>query len=327
MLVREFSIEEFKGIRKCKEPIKLSKFNVLVGRNNSGKTAILEALSLFPLPDHPIIPYGRRIDFLAKMHGGVSSLVYGYHGIARIKYVLEGKHEILVELSHTGGSKVFVNGMLFKGEVAELAKILGVRPSFEEIGKITFFIPNNTNALASIYQILKEEVFRNMLMKSGAHIRVVRDLVNKCVDDIYTEILLDSPMLRVRKELPGDGVFYIKIEDLGDGIERVILISLWLEALKPKLVLWDDFEASLHPTLIRELLRWLDEKGWQVVLATHSIDVLQRLVEVEPEDVKVILLCKTADDILRVQYLLLDELEDFLYSGQDPRYLVEVLKL
>ena len=50
VLIREFYIKEFRGIRETKEPTHLSQFNVLISKNNSGKSAILEALSLFPVP-------------------------------------------------------------------------------------------------------------------------------------------------------------------------------------------------------------------------------------------------------------------------------------
>ncbi|EHP88275.1 AAA family ATPase [Methanotorris formicicus] len=44
MLINETkSIKEFRGIKELKEPLKLSKFNILIGKNNSGKTAILES--------------------------------------------------------------------------------------------------------------------------------------------------------------------------------------------------------------------------------------------------------------------------------------------
>ena len=80
---------------------------------------------------------------------------------------------------------------------------------------------------------------------------MAKELINNCVDDKYTEILF-SPDLSARKDR-GEGMspLYVKVKDLGDGIEKVVLIALWLEALKPSLVLWDDFEGSAHPTLIK----------------------------------------------------------------------------
>jgi len=83
----------------------------------------------------------------------------------------------------------------------------------------------------------------------------------------------------------------------------------------------------MHPSLIGEVLRWLAERDWQVVLATHSLDVLFRLRDVWPEDARIILLCKTPDDALRADYMSLEELDRAIRSNQDPRYLVEWLKL
>jgi hypothetical protein len=166
-----------------------------------------------------------------------------------------------------------------------------------------------------------------MVMKTGAHARVARELINKCVDDSYTEILF-APELSARKEL-GDSKppLYIKVKDLGDGVEKVILTALWLEAISPSLILWDDFEGSAHPTLIKLLLEWLGKKHWQVIMSTHSIDVITSLLEVRPKDAKVLQLRKTNDDVLIHEDLSLEELEDLIDTSQDPRKLVDSLKL
>ena len=50
MLINSVYIKEFRGIREMRESITLGRLNVLIGRNNSGKSAFLEALSLFPIP-------------------------------------------------------------------------------------------------------------------------------------------------------------------------------------------------------------------------------------------------------------------------------------
>ena len=156
---------------------------------------------------------------------------------------------------------------------------------------------------------------------------MAKELVNNCVDDKYTEILF-APELSARKDR-GEGIspLYVKVKDLGDGIEKVVLIALWLEALKPSLVLWDDFEGSAHPSLIKGLLEWLSKKPWQVIMSTHSIDVLTSLLDVRPKDTKVIQLKKTNDDILLHEDLTIEQLEDVIETSQDPRKLVDSLKL
>jgi len=332
MFVEELSIREFRGIRECEEPLRLSKFTVLIGRNNSGKTTVLEALSLLPYPHLDYPAYGKsKLALIADMHGGSESLIYGYSGEAVIKYIVNG-HEWSMELSTAGFRGLYINGE-WQGGASDIGKTVGIKgdPGTVEriLREMVFFLPNDTTIITRLNDELKGEgEYRYLMVKSGANVRVARELVNKCVDDVYTEILLqEKAEPSARKELPGERVLYVKLRDLGDGIEKAILVALWLEALKPRLVLWDDFEASAHPSLIRELLAWLSEHDWQVVLATHSIDVLRALVDVSPNGAQVVLLQKSADDVLKARYLSLEELEDFFEAGQDPRYLVEMLKL
>ena len=332
MLVEKLSIKEFRGIRECEKSLKLSKFTVLIGRNNSGKTAVLEALSLLPFPHLTYPAYGKsKLALIADMHGGSESLIYGYSGEAVIKYMIDGR-EWSVELDTAGFKSLYINGE-WQGGASDIGKVLEKNGDPETIERIlremVFFLPNDTAIIKKLNDALKgESEYRYPMMKSGANVRVARELVNKCVDDVYMEISLRKGVEpSAKKELPGERVLDVKLRDLGDGAEKAILVALWLEALKPRLVLWDDFEASAHPSLIRELLAWLSEHDWQVVLATHSIDVLRALVNVSPDGAQVVLLQKSADDVLKARYLSLDELEDFFEAGQDPRYLVEMLKL
>ena len=87
MFVSEMNIKEFRGIKKCNKPIKLSKFTVLIGKNNSGKSSILEALSLLPLPMGTAKPYYRSaMNVLGELHHDISSMIYGYSGKAILAY-------------------------------------------------------------------------------------------------------------------------------------------------------------------------------------------------------------------------------------------------
>ena len=91
-------IEEFRGIKKLAKPLELDRFTVLIGRNNVGKTAILEALYMLTAPGstYSVDPYGKSpYALISELHGGKEALVYGYHGKALISYEL--KNEVLVD--------------------------------------------------------------------------------------------------------------------------------------------------------------------------------------------------------------------------------------
>lgn len=335
MFVSQMNIHEFRGIKNCDEPLEFSDFTVLIGRNNSGKSSVLEALSLLPFPSDWHLPYynDTRINLLTRIHGGQSSMIYAYSGTATIDYIISNK-AWKVTLRDNGRVSLDIEGIgptqTRANVVASVAKALGLQMSTsvsEDINRKVFFIPSNTSFMDAILQAMASDQNRYFIMKTGAHTRVTRELINKCVDDRYTEILF-APELSARKELPDSNVLYIKIKDLGDGIEKVVLLVLWLEALNPALILWDDFEGSAHPTLIKSLLNWLcKKKKWQVVLSTHSIDVLSSLLDVKPKNAKVIQLKKTAGDILIHEYIELEDLENLIDANQDPRILVDRLSL
>jgi len=97
MYVTELSLNEFRGIRRCREPLRFTKFNVLLGRNNSGKSAVLQALSLLPYP-HLRQPMDLasgggelRLWLITHLIGGKDSLVYRYTGTASLHFKVGDK--------------------------------------------------------------------------------------------------------------------------------------------------------------------------------------------------------------------------------------------
>lgn len=337
MFVKQVNIQEFRGIKNCNNPLEFSDFTVLIGRNNSGKSSVLEALSLLPFPHTGFrLPYYNesRTELLAQLLGGKSSLVYAYSGFAKIEYVIKDKKWTL-SFDERSEPKLEIENIppehMLSNPQNSTAKALGILPGIEttrEINRMVFFIPNDTSFLEKISSAMQEVSNRDFIIKTGAHVRVAK-LINDCVDDEYSEVLF-SPELRFRKELP-DNIFYIKIKDLGDGIKKIILLFLWLEALKPALILWDDFEGSAHPSLISKVLSWLEKRrkdyNWQIILATHSIDVLNTILDLKPVDTKVIQLKKTTNDVLIHKNLDLEELENLFDANQDPRKLVDLLEI
>lgn len=99
-----------------------------------------------------------------------------------------------------------------------------------------------------------------------------------------------------------------------------------IEVLNPDVLLLDDLEAGLHPSLIKIFIEWLGDKKWQTLISTHSIDVLYYLNEAKIESCSILQLHKSKDDILDYKELALDELRDLLDGNIDHR-LLEIIKL
>ena len=139
--------------------------------------------------------------------------------------------------------------------------------------------------------------------------------------------ILEALSLLPHPEIRNDNTAYLRLGELGSGAEKVIKIMAFLEAFSPKLVIIDDFEARLHPSLVKLFLKWLKEKDWQTIISTHSIDVLYHLVDINPPDTTILQLNKSNEDILGHQILTLEQIEDILDANNDPRLLVDTLGL
>jgi predicted ATP-dependent endonuclease of OLD family len=329
-LITGLDLKDFRGIKSTTRPITLEKINILIGRNNSGKTSILEALNLTPSPLSllPLSGY-TKLDYTIMPHQGKpASLIYGYAGFATIDYIYsEGTVTIKLEENKRFTFEWKDSEKRIHKSYAEPSVFLEGEPAGRIFKSYTSCYYSGWYHRFLYDKLLQDENVWRTIEKQRAHNRVVKELINPSVADTFTEILIYKDTLHARKEFPDGTSSYIRIFELGDGVQRVIIPFLWFEAAKPRIVLWDDLEASMHPSLIENVLRWLAEGDWQVVISTHSLDVLSALTYVRPPSGQIIILRKSADDMLDYQTLSIDELETLIESNTDPRKLADLLAL
>jgi len=71
----------------------------------------------------------------------------------------------------------------------------------------------------------------------------------------------------------------IRLGDLGAGVHLYIVNRLLYEHYKPDVVLWDDLETHFNPRLLSHITEWfadLVEEGKQVIVSTHSLEVVEK---------------------------------------------------
>lgn len=324
MFVNKLTINEFRGIKSCKREIEFSNFSVLIGRNNSGKSTILEALSLLPSPTLTnYLTHNKKIDYLKEVLHHHNALKYLYAGNSILQYQLKNQGDIRFEIHEKGNKIDYSINRKSLSEVDYLNRFSHNEEVNRDIlPQLVLFIPYITSILSDLESRMRH--LKDLITKNGIHISLAKFL-NECVNDNYSEIVFLEP-ISLRKIYENNKV-YLQLRDLGAGAEKVIKIMAILEVLSPKLVLIDDFETGLHPTLIKLFLTWLKEKKWQKIISTHSIDVLYHLVDINPNDTTIIQLNKSNEDILSHEVLTLEQIEEILDANNDPRLLVDILKI
>jgi AAA15 family ATPase/GTPase len=335
--IRSLTVSDFRGIRKTKKKINFTDFSILIGRNNSGKTSILEALSLFPLPKSvnpsdqiPVIEEF-RLNFLSKLHSNYNSLLYGYTGEAKINYSLKNMEAELFlkdikdafQLSWNN-SKLDLNTTHNEELLYDFFQKFG--SEYNNSGGMVLYIPNNQDHYKIIRENLTKEKWKNIILKEGKHVKIIRNLINEWVDDNFTELLF-APDLQVRKEFEDKTSLYIKLNDLGLGVQKVVIIALYLDLFEPKLILIDDIEASIHPSLLRAFMKWLANRKCQIIITTHSIDVLSYLIELDINNSSIIEVYKEDRDVLKSHTHSIEEFKAIFDANIDIRKIIGEKKL
>lgn len=302
--VTELSVENFRGIAECAEPIPLGDPTILIGRNNAGKTSLLEALYLLMGGTDPVLG-GPRYSRIASAHG--RRLAHQYTGESTVAATAEGDEVV---------TTIDARGMEVSADGADPDALQKTNLSSKLVDE-TFSLLFDTETSHSKHTDTLAEQF-DEIQASGIHAEVA-EFVGESVGERFTEVLFDRGEIR---KAPADGTpFMLDLDDLGRGVVKTIPVYTAVELLEPTLTLWDDVESSLHPTLTEDLIQWLVDSPTQAVVSTHSLDVVTAALQADAEQMT-FLSVKSEDGTLHTREFSHEELRQTIENaGHDPRYL------
>ena len=339
MLTR-INIENFRGFKKL-ELNDCKKFNLVLGKNNVGKTALLEALFLHIGSKNPeliskinafrgIFPIPLKIESLW------NPLFYNYDS-SKIIFINsdDSNHKtrrLEIKLASINGSKI-----LQQKEKKDQERETSITTSTISQNKIELKYYDPSNNYSSSFAIMEKEgsrlensmnsdlqgifVFSQGRRGGSEDAERYADLdVKRETSDIINILQKVEPRLRRLSVVPqgsesnvyGDiGISRsIPIQLMGEGTSKLLSLSLAITVFKNGIVLIDEVENGLHYSIMREVFSALKELAKkynvQIFATTHSNECVHALYESygesDPDDISFIRLDRVEGEIKSVNY-------------------------
>ena len=315
-MLKEIEIQNF----RCFEQIKISGFervNLIGGKNNAGKTALLEALLLNVAPEAGSLEILRELrressEALEAMPKRAwDNLFYALKKDRLI--VIIGKNENQkadqVEISIESLNEVMgISGLLSRSHIREIIDSLPKDKSDVSVITIKLIINEKRSVKSSLIASSSGSIttgststtdevpiIPSFINISGIELTAAYDSAR--LDDKDSEVLkafqvLDSSIESVESFSIGEPTLYLRrkgekrlpLSLFGDAINRVAEIILKLVNNKYKILLVDEIENGIHHTSQREfwrvLFRLAVELDTQIFATTHSLEMLQAFADV-----------------------------------------------
>lgn len=285
-------------------PIEPEGVTVLVGPNNAGKSLALRELQLHIQGNPGGTPFRVVSGISATKSGGDDEFATWIHTVSL------PAAEPAARQAKAPGTQVAVDQAIGYWRVP--APLLGQLAPF-----FVFFLnaDNRTNLVGSVnnYDIMND-VPQQALQFLFSDRRLEKELSEASREAFGAPLLVNryagSQIHLQLGEMPDPGsvppdrAYLDSLRQLeyaqaqGDGMKSFIGIMLGVIALKYPVVMIDEPEAFLHPPQARLLGKKLGElcpRGSQVILATHSSEILQGLLEANSSGTRVIRLTRNAD--------------------------------
>lgn len=285
---------------------------VIVGRNNAGKSTIVEALRLVSLivsraPNLNFTDVPRWLD-APKAFRGVSPSLRGFEfdfTTAFHRYA-EPPSIITAEFSTGPAIQIFIGKDKGEPEIHAVIKnrqgnIVSTKAQVQALR-----LPG-VSSLPQVGPLLKEEKllapeyvrsavssslaplhFRNQLLVFRSQSAEFKRIAEETWESLTVKELTKNgraPDMTLSL-LVRDGDFVAEVSWMGHGLQMWLQTMWFLARSKDEdTVILDEPDVYMHADLQRRLIRFVRSRNPQLIIATHSIEIM---AEVEPEDILVI---------------------------------------
>ena len=315
--LNNLSIKNFKSIKNIS--IKPNRVNIFIGEPNSGKSNILEAISLL----------GLSVDSQSKTT--LPSNIR-FSDIVSLYYDKSYNHPIQINSSLEIVS-------ITRDENQYILKQISIDKNIEHINLLTFtndgdMVNGRVRTASNIRkyhfkQILKDESYPysdilkidgSNLAKMVRHNSKLKEFANNFFKKFSLKILFEqnSTKLDIMRTME-DSYYLIDFSMTPDTFQRILYYLAAIESNKNSVLLFEEPEAHSYPPYIQMLSeRIIDDKDNQYFITTHSPFVVEKMLERagSSDDVK-IFVTYFEDYQTKVHELTKSEIEEVISNGVD----------
>ncbi|WP_297203845.1 AAA family ATPase [uncultured Brachyspira sp.] len=338
-MIKDLYIENFRGFDKLKID-NIKKINFLVGKNNCGKTSILETLMLILSESRiNIIENIKAINRLAKNEVEIKTLFHNFDYNNNINFNYN-KYDntsyniniipIFKDEKITNDDYIELNYNIIIYNKDTNITIEEKKITIPNISKTIFMMNRKTeNKEAYITNIMEYNLLSNYLIEI---------LKNKNEEQLVKMISFFNKNIKAINMIKND--IYINIDGInelvllnlmGDGLKKYLSIVLPIVANKYNTILVDEIENGLHHKTIKHLLRSIlnlsKNNDIQMFFTTHSYEVLKFLSEIVNDEfseikdtVNVINIVNTENKGFQSYNYDIDSVKELLENDSDIRY-------
>lgn len=292
------NIKHFRGIENL-ELKDLSTINIIVGDNNSGKTSLLEAITLLESPDNiknMLLNASKRdsnnnskfelfLEMFPKNQFNersihLKSTINDYKNDLKIK----GNINEIIDFNNN----IEFEKKIFEGNIIlnqDNKNILNKDIYIEENTKLRLSGSQNIVDMVYVtpYDHFKEGLLNRTIdvIKDGDKKEIIR-LLNMFDNNISGFEILpninNSTTIYIEHKKYG----LMPLSSFGDGVKKVITLASSIVSAKGGILLIDEIETAIHKNMIGEVFNWFTKACFkykiQLICTTHSLEVIDSVI-------------------------------------------------
>lgn len=326
LLLKNLEIRSFRGFRHLKIE-RLGRVNLIVGKNNVGKTALLEALRLYAAKGSP--------EVIWEVAGGIDESRRFRHQTIReklslLKYIFYGRKDVQVRSEPEPIQIGPINAPEERLSVGVGWDIVTINDSHSSPRRTPGFSIRLGSKPAVLYP-LDESLLPELFEQQGQSINAFyvssgglsKDQAARLWDGIALTSLQEKVLDALHIIAPGvTGINFVAdntsplvrlpivkivnmdeplpLSNLGDGMQRMLGIALALVNAKDGVLLIDEIENGLHysaqPDMWRIIFQLARQLNIQVFATCHSWDCIEAFQQAAEEDIQ------TEGLLIRLEY-------------------------